>query len=190
MASAFAHPLVAVALLPWFRREDVALPVLVTGVALTLAPDADVAGFGAGVPHGHALGHRGLTHSLPVAAAMAGVMASLFGRARPGRLRPSRVFLFLFLCMASHGLLDAFTNGGLGIAFFAPLSNARYFFPWTPIEVSPLDADRFFTARGLVILGSELLWVGLPCVAVGAVGWMTRSRRLGPERPVRAEPGG
>jgi inner membrane protein len=36
-------------------------------------------------------------------------------------------FAFLFLAAASHGVLDAFTNGGLGIALFWPWSGARYF---------------------------------------------------------------
>ena len=45
--------------------------------------------------------------------------------------------MFLFLAIASHGLLDAFTDGGLGVAFFAPFDSTRYFFPVTPIEVSP-----------------------------------------------------
>jgi inner membrane protein len=45
--------------------------------------------------------------------------------------------IFFFLLTASHGILDAFTNGGLVIALFSPFSNERYFFPWTPIEVSP-----------------------------------------------------
>lgn len=37
----------------------------------------------------------------------------------------------LFLCLMSHRILDAFTNGGLEIGFFIPFDNARYFFPWT-----------------------------------------------------------
>ena len=27
--------------------------------------------------------------------------------------------------------------GGLGVAFFSPFSNARYFLPWRPIRVAP-----------------------------------------------------
>nr|HRC76832.1 rhodanese-like domain-containing protein [Kouleothrix sp.] len=32
-----------------------------------------------------------------------------------------------------HGVLDAMTDGGLGVAFFAPFSATRYFFPFRPI---------------------------------------------------------
>jgi hypothetical protein len=35
----------------------------------------------------------------------------------------------LFLATAGHGLLDAMTNGGLGLAFFSPFDNHRYFLP-------------------------------------------------------------
>ena len=76
-----------------------------------------------------------------------------------GRLR---LFLYLFVATASHGFLDALTDGGLGVAFFSPFDNHRYFFPWRPIRVSPIAASRFFTARGVAVLQSEMLWIWLP----------------------------
>ena len=54
------------------------------------------------------------------------------------------------------------TDGGLGIAFFSPFNLQRYFLPWRPIHVSPIGVSRFFSARGLRILWSEILWVWLP----------------------------
>jgi len=35
------------------------------------------------------------------------------------------LFAYLFLATASHGVLDAMTNGGLGVAFFSPFDNRR-----------------------------------------------------------------
>lgn len=67
----------------------------------------------------------------------------------------------MFACTASHPLLDALTNGGLGVALFWPWSDARLFAPWRPIAVSPIGAG-FFGSRGLAVLGSELRWVWLP----------------------------
>jgi inner membrane protein len=64
----------------------------------------------------------------------------------------------LFLLIASHGILDGFTNGGLGVAYFAPFDNQRYFFPWQPIEVSPIGLS-FMSIDGLWTLASEVLWV-------------------------------
>jgi len=59
------------------------------------------------------------------------------------------------------------TNGGLGIAFFWPFTDTRYFLPWQPIEVSPIGAARFLNQRGLEVLQSELIWVVLPILSVG-----------------------
>jgi inner membrane protein len=61
------------------------------------------------------------------------------------------------------------TTGGLGVAFFSPFSNTRYFFPWRPIAVSPIGA-RFFSPRGFAVLLSEALWVWTPMLVAGAVG--------------------
>lgn len=86
---------------------------------------------------------------------------------------------YFFLATASHGLLDAMTDGGLGVAFFAPLDNHRYFLPWTPIRVSPIGVGRFFTARGLAVIQSELLWIWLPAGLLAASVWILRRRSSG-----------
>jgi inner membrane protein len=72
---------------------------------------------------------------------------------------------YFFLITISHGCLDALTDGGLGVAFFAPLDQTRYFFPWRPIEVSPIGLD-FFSARGLTVIESELLWIWIPALTI------------------------
>jgi inner membrane protein len=74
-------------------------------------------------------------------------------------------------------LLDAMTDGGLGVAFFSPFDNHRYFLPWTPIRVSPIGAARFWSARGLAVLRSEFFWIWLPAIglAVAATAWRRRS---------------
>jgi inner membrane protein len=75
--------------------------------------------------------------------------------------------------MASHGLLDALTNGGLGVALLAPLDNSRYFFPVTPIQVSPIGIRSFLRDGGFSVLASEVPWVWLPSLvlAAAALGW-------------------
>jgi len=120
------------------------------------------------------LGHRGFTHSLVFAVTL-GVIALLAS----GWLRTSRLkaFIFVALFAASHGLLDMCTNGGRGVALFWPFTNERYFFPWRPIEVSPLTLDRLLSERGAAVLGSELLWVWMPAVVIGAgIGLVRRLR--------------
>jgi inner membrane protein len=150
-----------------------------------MAPDLDVLAFWLGIPYEHPLGHRGLWHSVPFAAAAAGIVTfALFPHRRPDFSRV-RAFCFLFLATASHGILDAFTNGGLGVALLSPFDQTRYFAPFRPIEVSPLSPEKFFSARGLEIVASELRWVWLPFLSLAAVLLacrirMSRSATAGP----------
>ena len=81
-------------------------------------------------------------------------------------------------CIVTHPLLDAMTDGGSGVMLLFPLSQARVFFPWRPIHVSPLDISRFFDRAGY-ILGSEWPFC-LAALAIGLCGRCTLvvSRRL------------
>jgi inner membrane protein len=177
MASVFSHPAVVLGLRPVFGRPCRSRRVWLLGAACSAIPDMDAAGYWFGIPYGRVLGHRGLTHSVAFAAALAFVLArSVF---RGAKWDSSRLAIgaFLFLCTASHGILDAMSNGGLGVAFFAPFDNRRCFLPWRPIEVSPIGTRGFFGARGLAILESELVWVWLPSVALGALASAARRAR-------------
>jgi inner membrane protein len=80
-------------------------------------------------------------------------------------------------------LLDALTNGGLGVAFFAPFSGARFFFPSRPIEVSPISVPRFFSDRGLAALAIELVIVWVPAFAFAAIDAWWRRWRVISARP-------
>jgi len=129
---------------------------------LTILPDADVLAFVFGIPYEAALGHRGFTHSILFALLMCPLVSYVIFKPESKLIKKQLTILF-FLCMMSHGLLDALTNGGLGIGFFIPFDNTRYFFPWTPIEVSPIGRN-FFSMNGVVTLLSELKVVIIPLV--------------------------
>ena len=145
-----------------------------------MAPDLDVNAFRFGIPYEDPLGHRGVFHSLPFAAFFASLLTLLiFARARPGASRLA-TWLYLFLATASHGVLDTFTDGGLGVALWCPLECSRHFAPFRPIAVSPLGIDAFLSVRGFDVLASELLWVWLPC---GVLAWLCVQLRRG-LRPV------
>jgi inner membrane protein len=98
---------------------------------------------------------------------------ALFPHARAAVNRAS-VWLYLFLATASHGVLDALTNGGHGVAFFAPFENSRYFLPFTPIEVSPIGISRFFSSRGAEVLLNEMLWIWSPAALAIVSAWLFR----------------
>lgn len=89
--------------------------------------------------------------------------------ARPTVASTVQAAVFVFICAASHPLLDAVTSGGLGVALAWPWSEQRFFAPWRPIRVSPF-APQFFSARGIATLLSELRWVWLP-LAGAVVAW-------------------
>jgi inner membrane protein len=134
-------------------------------VLCSILPDADVLGFPLGIGYEDMLGHRGLSHSLAFALVLSLIVAFLaFPRLPQGWTRLLLVSYF-FVVTASHGALDAMTDGGLGVAFFAPFDNTRYFFPFRPIKVSPIGLS-FFSARGLDVIWSELLWVCIPAATI------------------------
>src|SRR5262249_21255106 len=108
---------------------------------------------------------RGLTHSLLFGVLLSAVLAVAWYRKRP-KVAMAGVWVYFFLCTASHGVLCAMTGGGLGGAFFLPFDTTRYFFSFRPIAVSPIDIGRFFSEDGLHILFSEAKWIWLPSCAV------------------------
>jgi len=144
------------------------------GIVAAILPDIDVLAFRLNIAYSHALGHRGITHSVVFALALA-----FMALACAKQLRSSRTIAFAFvgLSAVSHGLLDMITNGGLGIALWWPWSSERFFAPWQVIEVAPLSLDRALGARGVAVLQSELLWVWLPAAAVAAAIYIGRIQR-------------
>ena len=166
--------------------------IAIASMALSALPDADALFFGA-IPYSHPFGHRGFTHSLFFAALIGLLTAVLFSKAG---WAPAHSFLPLAILFpvatASHGFFDAMTDGGLGVAFFAPFSNNRYFFPWRPIPVAPLSLEGLMNPRGVRVIRveAELFWtftlgaaicdrktkwrmaLAGACAAIGTVMWI------------------
>jgi inner membrane protein len=176
MPTVLTHAVAALGLSALFYRREVPKKVWALGALCSALPDADVVAFALGIPYEHMLGHRGLSHAPAFAAAVA-VALVLYLRRDVRGLSPGALGLYFFVVTISHGVLDAFTDGGLGVAFLAPFSGERFFFPWTPISVSPIGLG-FFSGRGLEVLRNELVWVWLPSILlVGlASGWRVLRR--------------
>ncbi|WP_426105417.1 metal-dependent hydrolase [Massilia sp. TSP1-1-2] len=165
MPTIITHAAIPLAIGLGLGSSVVSRRLLLAGVAASMLPDADVLGFHLGVPYGHALGHRGVSHAL-VSAVLMGLTAALGAPwIKSTRLK---AFLFVAICMASHGVLDMLTDGGKGVALFWPFSEQRHFFPWRPVAVSPLGLDRILSRRGLEVALSELRWVWLPALTACA----------------------
>ncbi|PPV08544.1 hypothetical protein XBLMG947_0094 [Xanthomonas bromi] len=178
MPTIMTHAAVPLALWCASERGRISPRLLAAGCAAAMLPDADVLAFALQIPDADAFGHRGASHSLLFATVIA-----LLGNVAHRLLRADalQAAAFLFVCVASHPLLDAMTSGGLGVALAWPWSEARGFAPWRPIRVSPF-ANGFFNARGLTTLLSELRWVWLPLTAA-VLGWKCIQRAAPQDHP-------
>lgn len=182
MPSIITHTAVPIAIACAAGTRKVPPSLLVAAMAASILPDADVIGFSFGVPYAHVFGHRGFFH-----APLFALLVSLFGALAWRKLGTSykSVFAVLFLSMVSHGVLDAATSGGLGIAFLSLFSNHRYFLPWHPIVVSPFGVSRFFSSWGLRVIQSEFIWVWVPCLVISAVGICLRNYIISPKKSLQ-----
>lgn len=164
MASAFSHIAVPIALRLAVGAKKISLRLLLLALFLSVAPDLDSVAFRFGIPYESPWGHRGFTHSIFFAGMVSWGLSFFAGLFRSHR---KVIFVVSFASMISHGFLDGFTDGGLGVAYFWPFDTQRYFFPWQVIEVSPISVARFFTQRGVSVLASEAYYIWLPCLVVG-----------------------
>lgn len=166
MATIISHGLVALAIGASAPTPQITSRVILAGILLAMIPDADVISFSLGIAYDSPLGHRGLTHSILFSIVIALVTSIIFFRDKhAGKQSVSLyVFLYLFICSISHGILDAFTSGGRGVGFFIPFINERYFFSWRPILVSPIGIENFFSSWGWAVIKSEMKYIMLPCV--------------------------
>jgi len=164
-------------------------PSLLFWSALSLFPDIDVVGFMRGVPYSAPWGHRGATHSLVFALA-GGVLVGFGARWFRRPVLPTMVIATLVL--ASHGLLDTMTDGGLGAALLWPFSLTRFFAPWRPIPVAPIGPDFFTTDGARIALTEVALFLPLWLLGfrfrvrpVAIAVWLTAVWLLVSEDPVR-----
>jgi hypothetical protein len=162
-----------------FRKQGGRPPIGWSLAALIIPclPDLDVLGMKL-IPYGNLFGHRGLSHSF-FAAVVFGVVVALLAR-RLGQIERSRrglmmAFVFAASLWASHGVLDAMTTGGKGVALLAPISGERLWLPARVIPVSllpgDLDAspDRLVQIRDFVMARTSVA-SELPRRLVGAFG--------------------
>jgi len=164
MPTPFSHVWAAVALSPLFKNKRNYFKLLLLGMFCTVIPDADVIAFDFGIPYGHLFGHRGITHSIFFSVLLGLLIVAIFykGELKNGQWMP--LFLFFFLCTFSHAFFDAMTNGGKGVAMFAPFYNERIFLPFRPIKVAPLSWEGLMTDRGWRVLVSEFKVIWIPSI--------------------------
>jgi len=134
--------------------------VITLAAICAVAPDLDLIGWPLGISPYAPLGHRGLSHSIAFAVLLGSIAALAFLSDVTRRERVAAA-VALFLATATHSVLDALTTySPTGPAFWAPFSNHRYRFPWTPLTgaggLGGLATD----------FGREALYVCLPALVL------------------------
>ncbi len=140
--------------------------------ALSFLPDLDVVAFAFGIPYASDFGHRGATHSFAFAMIVGFITWAFSGR--------HRLAIAAGLVTASHAVLDALTDGGLGVALLWPLSSERFFSPWRPLPVAPIG-HHFLSARGLAVALTEVV-VMLPLIVYAVWPWIASRWRAADAR--------
>ena len=183
MSSLFGHALAGLTLSAAFTEGRPPRRTWAFATACALAPDLDwFTGF-LHLADGNHLSHRGMSHSLLAAVALA--TAAMVLGFRP-HLRSPRHWACMLSAALSHSLLDACTFGGTGVAFLLPFSETRFVCVWQPIFVSPIPLSGKLLDWLLFSLGTELVWIGIPALLVlsapRALQWL-RLRRRSEEAP-------
>jgi inner membrane protein len=175
MPSIISHAAVAVAADVAFAPRGAPSYFWSFSIICSVIPDVDGIGFFFGIPYNHVFGHRGFFHSPFFGLLLSVFLVSVFFcNLETFSKQWFFYILFFFLLSSSHGILDAFTNGGLGVALLSPFDNTRYFFPWRPIMVSPIGIEPFLSRWGLAVIKSELLWVWLPSFLMVVIAYIFR----------------
>jgi membrane-bound metal-dependent hydrolase YbcI (DUF457 family) len=125
--SSLAHAAVALIATPILGRGPIRRRIVALAACAATLPDIDAIGR----PFGHcdiALlgGHRAATHSVVTAVVVATALTVVLVRRRRERGDATRVWLYLTLVIASHGLFDAFTSYGAGVEFLPRFSMHRW----------------------------------------------------------------
>lgn len=149
-----------------------------TAGLMGILPDADTAYWGL-VAYGDFLGHRGFWHSpfflIMLGLSLAVLLALLIKHVtwRTATL----VGLVWSAAAVSHPILDALTNGGLGVMMFYPFDESRFFFAWRPIQVAPIGVYR--TLEGIWRIFPSELPLCLGAMTLGCVGyWLVGKKKV------------
>ena len=88
-----------------------------------------------------------------------------------------RLFFILTVGTASHGFLDAITDGGLGVGFLLPFSTDRFFFPVRPLVVSSIGLASILDSSMIKVFVSEIIYIWIPLSIGFGIACVTRRLR-------------
>ena len=171
MPTPISHAAVGFAIAAWTEPRMPTRRVCIVAAACAALPDIDAIGWPLHIPNTSLFSHRAITHSLTFALVAAVAATIVCFRGTPWTPRRARIALVLGLALVSHVCLDALSTYSVGVEFFAPFSQQRFRFPWTPLG-----------APGGSVLGQlaqEAIFILLPAVLVGWFGIKARGAAAG-----------
>ena len=174
MPSIVAHAVAGAALGAAFSPLPAKRRTVIAASVCAALPDIDALGrpFGNLAYESVFGGHRGITHSLAFAVILGTLVALGFFRTPETQHARIRLAATFALATASHGVLDALSTIGDGVAFWAPFTWTHYEFLWQPLgEIGPGPRGP---TRIFALVANELLWVGLPAPIVVAIARLAR----------------
>ncbi len=163
MPSLISHAVIGLAIGAAISTRNHQGSLIWMSVLASSFPDIDGLSFLFGIPYKSLFGHRGFFHSIFFAFLLSNILI-YFGLPNV-KLFAQRWFYYetiFFLITLSHGILDAMTAGGMGVAFFSPFSNKRYLFPWKPLIACPLTIRDFFSEWGKIVAINEFICIWIP----------------------------
>ena len=169
MPSSVAHALAAVAVGTVFYPAGPAR-LYVTAATGAVLLDVDAIGrpFGLGDLYWIG-GHRGLTHSLAFAAALAVSIVAAAYRGADWEGRRVGLWACFALAFALHGALDALSTYGDGVMFLAPFSSWRFKAAWQPFHhLTPEVIGIWLPALAIIWYRRRGRTVDLPSIIDGA----------------------
>jgi inner membrane protein len=179
VATIITHAAAGAALVQFIPDRIRTVRVMICLAFAGLLPDLDVIMFALDIPYSHVLGHRGFSHSILFAGLIAFPITfiAVSGKTKDKKSVIMTAVIF-FMAVMSHGILDAFTDAGLGVGFFIPFNDERYFFSWRPVMTSSLNPSSFLTEKTLLILKNEFLHIWLPIATVSVLHFRIKHLHL------------
>jgi inner membrane protein len=144
-------------------RRPGSLAALLVFAGLALLPDADVVLVALGACDDGLCGHRGASHSLPMALAI-GLLAGAVARRLSWPV--IRTIVAATCAVASHAVLDILSAGGRGLPLFWPFSDQRFASPVRLLSDAPRGL-ALLSLPGAISVAIELL-VFLPMMIYAA----------------------
>lgn len=162
MPTPISHAAVGYALGAWTQRGVPTRRVCIVAAVCAALPDIDALGWPLHTANTSLFAHRAITHSLVFALAATFVATAVFFRGNQWRLGRGRIAAILGVALLSHACLDALSTYSLGVEFFAPFSQQRLRFVWTPLGVADGSLAGQLVQEAIVVLLPALLlvWLG------------------------------